>query len=116
MWQAQKAGIWLASKVTVGVNAATGAVAYYATQLAPSKSLPRISTAAAARSAVLASGLVSPTILAGPELQLVGQNGSPRVMWVTELAAKQPHAVAIRDVRIVWTDPLSRQSQLVARS
>ena len=115
VWQARRGNAWLPSQVTVGVNAATGEVAYYwSRRVAVTVSTdPAISAASARHSAeAIAPGL---TITAGPDLEVTVSDGHQQVVWVTELTHQYTSGVHVSDHRVVWTDARTGVSQIVAR-
>jgi hypothetical protein len=115
-WQEQHGAAWLPTEVTVGVNAATGQVAYYWSERVPLRisAVSAVSSGTALQHAQAAApGL---TVTSGPRLEVVLQSGQQHLVWVTELTHAYASGAHVPDYRVVWTDAQTGSTQIVARS
>lgn len=115
-WQARHGAAWLPTKVAVGINAATGQVAYYWSERVPLRvsAVPAVSAASALqRAQAVAAGL---TVTSQPSLEVVVQSGQQQLVWMTELTRTYSSGVHVADYRVVWTDAQTGSTRVVARS
>lgn len=121
LWQAQEGQAWLPSQVAVGVNAETGAVAYYWSQRVPLtvETTASITADQASRVATAAAGLGSKTKVETPELR-VELTGRPtptqRLVWVVPVRATGQLGPHVSRSVLVWVDALSGQGEIWART
>jgi hypothetical protein len=115
-WQARSGQAWLPTKVAVGVNAATGQVAYYWSERVPLRVSATPSVAAATaiqRAQETAPGL---TVTSGPTLEVTIRSGEQHLVWITELTRVYATGAHVPDYRVVWTDARTGLTQIAAQS
>lgn len=119
-WQARSGEAWLPSRVTVGVNAVTGRIAYYSSDRAvvtvPTTS--DITPEAARASALTASGLEEEdAVVSEPFLAVVrSTTGRQRLVWITEVSGRPQATIHLPTYRVMWTDAATGTSEVMARS
>ena len=116
-WQARVGQAWLPREVTVGVNARTGAIAYYVSQrVANTTDLhPKVSAQRAAASALRAVSV--PTGARGGTPSLEVQAVAPhKLVWVIPVTASPVGTLHSPQDVIVWVDATSGQAVVAAHS
>lgn len=118
-WQARQGGAWLPSRVTVGVNAASGRVIYYSSDptQAEAGSEPSITAQEADRSAMRLLDGAGWRQQAEPSLEVViDETGSDRLVWIHELAREQSGGVHVPEAVVIWTDARTGQAAIQAQT
>jgi hypothetical protein len=115
-WQQRDGEAWLPTELAVGVNAATGHVAYFWSERVPVtiNTVPAVTAA----QALAAAGQTAPglAVVSGPDLEVHVQGVQQHLVWVTRLAKQYTSGVHVPDNRVVWTDAQTGASREVARS
>jgi hypothetical protein len=125
VWQMRRGKAWLPASVTVGINATTGAVAFYHVNQKryDGPTSPRV-TAAQARTAALRVAGIPPqwARVRAPRLELIRANGRFRLVWITEIrgtgasASLGSRRVSLPTYRVMWTDARTGATTLSASS
>jgi hypothetical protein len=118
VWQARAGLAWLPTKVTVGVNSATGRVVYFSSERRRLNTDARthITSEQARSSAARATGFDGQVVSTTPSLEvMIDPVGGQRLVWITELSHVEsgPH---LPHYDVVWTDAHTGTSEVVARS
>ncbi|HEV7680149.1 MAG TPA: hypothetical protein VGQ42_16430 [Candidatus Dormibacteraeota bacterium] len=117
-WQARRQDAWLPSRVTVGVNEATGQVFSYWSEREAVKAatVPQVRVDQARAAAVHLSGIANPDVT-GPFLEVVSlADGSQRLVWITEVTQLFNGGVHIPNHQVLWTDAQTGSTEVAART
>jgi hypothetical protein len=114
-WQARAGQAWLPTRVTIGINATTGAVAYFWSERVPVhvSTVPAVSGDAAAQSAAAAAPGLTMSSPASLEVEVNGV--TQKLVWVSEWTHAYTSGVHVSDYRVLWTDAQTGTTQVVAR-
>ncbi len=118
LWQGRAGEAWLPTSVTVGINAASGRVAYYLAQRLPARisSTSRISKEAARLSALRVAAIPGPSQSTDPVLEVVTiGRGMQRLVWATDVSTAPSPVPHVPRFVSVWTDTVTGVSEVVAQ-
>jgi hypothetical protein len=107
VWQQRLDAAWTPTQVAVGVNAASGQIAYYWTdRVAVTVPItPRITAAAAATAALHAVGITGRAVAGTPELQVVTLSASQQqLVWSVSVRSPRVRGLQIASDVIVHVD------------
>jgi hypothetical protein len=119
VWQLRQNSVWLPTKVTVGINASDGNVAYYwsqehSTALSTSWSVSAQSAEQAALGAVTLP--VAPAVTAQDLEVVLDSHNAEHLVWVVTLEAQFGPGLHMPSGATVWVDATTGVAQVVART
>lgn len=117
-WQARQNGAWLPERVTVGVNAASGEVIYYASD-STGATVDLAQPISADQASEAAMGLLHGDgwqQRSRPTLEVVvDHDGAQRLVWIHEVVREQS-GVHIPEGVVIYTDAQTGQAQIHAQT